>query len=292
MPVSTRILVVDSDATSQGDVQGILVSHCFVVLGGTDPGEETVTMGRAFQPQVILLNLDNGQESYNAARLVARECSEARLIAYSRRKDTESLEQSARVRFDGHPVKIVPAEERALLTAIESVLTGPEETPEEQAPVPADDGHKEVRASPRVDSRSPEPRRGGLVPPSPSGQSAEPFLRHFAEMASEWLLTHSARAEEKLLATLADDVQAPSFGGGGRNAVRRGLEGLAWRETAIGTARVTSWFGSSKAEPSASSTTARTSPQENLPQRRPRASSPLRRTARWWRCRCCTAALP
>ena len=48
-------------------------------------------------------------------------------------------------------------------------------------------------------------------------------------MASEWLLTRSPRIEETLLATLAEDVQAPSFGGSGRDVVRQGLEGLAWR---------------------------------------------------------------
>jgi hypothetical protein len=43
------------------------------------------------------------------------------------------------------------------------------------------------------------------------------------------MLTHSPGAEERMLAALAEDVQAPSFGGSGRDAVRRGLEGLAWR---------------------------------------------------------------
>jgi len=225
MQASTRILVVDSDATSQGDVQEILVSHRFVVLGGTDLGEETVTMARAFQPQVVLLNLDDGQESYRVADLVARECPEARLVAYSRRKDAESVVQSAWAGFDGRPVKVVPAEERALLAAIESALAGPEE----QAPVAAVDRHEDVRPSPRVISPSPVAWRGGLIPPSLSGERAEPFLRRFAEMASEWLLTRSPWAEERLLATLAEDVQAPSFGGRGRDVVRRGLEGLAWR---------------------------------------------------------------
>ncbi len=32
-----------------------------------------------------------------------------------------------------------------------------------------------------------------------------------------------------MLAALSEDVQAPSFGGSGRDAIRRGLEGLAWR---------------------------------------------------------------
>jgi DNA-binding NarL/FixJ family response regulator len=230
MPASTRILVVDSDATSQGDLQEILVSRRFVALGGTDLGEETVTMARAFQPQVILLNLDNGQESYRVAESVASEFPEAHLIAFTRRKDTDSAEQSARVCFDGYALKVAPADERALVAAIESALTGPEEEmPEEQVPFAADDGHNEMRPSPLVDSPSPVAGRGRRVAPSPSGQSAEPFLRHFAETASEWLLTRSLRAEERLLATVAEDVQAPSFGGSGHDAVRRGLEGLAWR---------------------------------------------------------------
>ena len=228
MPDSTRILVVDSDATSQGDVQGILVSRRFVVLGGADLGEETVTMARTFQPQVILLNLDNGPESYGVACTVASELPEARLIAYTRRKDIKSVEQSARAGFEGRPVKVVPASEKALLAAIESALTGEEEetpeeeTPEEQAPVVADDEHEDMGPSPQVDSASP------VVPPW-SGASAEPFLRYFADLASEWLLTRSPQAEERLMAILAEDVQAPSFGGHGRDAVRRGLQGLAWR---------------------------------------------------------------
>jgi hypothetical protein len=31
------------------------------------------------------------------------------------------------------------------------------------------------------------------------------------------------------MATLAEDVQAPSFGGRGRDVVRQGLEAIAWR---------------------------------------------------------------
>ncbi len=229
MPASTRILVVDSDTTSQGDVQEILASHRFVVLGGTDLGEETVAMARAFQPEVVLLNLDSGPESYGVAELVTSEFPEARLIAYSHRRDADSMAQSARKAFGERPVKVVPAEERALLAAIESALTGQEEAPEEQAPVAADAGHEEVRPSPRVISEIPAAWRGWPGTPSPSGEGAEPFLRLFAEMASEWLLTRSPKAEERLLATLAEDVQAPSFGGRGRDVVRRGLEALAWR---------------------------------------------------------------
>jgi hypothetical protein len=223
MPGSTRILAVDSDATSQGDVHEILVGHRFVVLGGTDLREETVTMARAFQPQVILLNLDDGQESYAVADLAAREFPEARLIAYSRRKDVESVERSAWVRFDGRPVKVVPAEERALLAAIESALTGPDA----HAPITVDSEHQEIGPLPPVAPSNRGERDGGWA--GQSRRRAEPFLRHFAELASEWLLTRSPQAEQSLMATLAEDVQAPSFGGRGRDVVRRGLEGLAWR---------------------------------------------------------------
>lgn len=228
MPASTRILVVDNDATSQGEVQQILVSHRFVVLGGTNLGEETVTLARAFQPQVVLLNLDSGHEAYRVADLVAREFPETHLLAYTRRKDADSAEQSARVCFDGHPVKVTPSDERALLTAIESALTGSEEeTPEEEAPVAALGERDEPSPPPPAASPSPASGRGGLV--TPAWEGPEPLLRRFADMASEWLLTRSPRAEEGLLATLAEDVQAPSFGGSGRDVVRRGLEGLAWR---------------------------------------------------------------
>lgn len=229
MPASTRILVVDSDAASQGDLQGILVSNRFVVLGGTEIGEETVTMARAFQPQVILLNLDDAQESYRVADLVAREFPEAHLLAYSRRKDTEPVDPSAWAGFEERPIRVVSAEERALLAAIQSALTGQEEVPEEQAPVAADDADEEVRPSPQTDSPGPVAWRDEPAAPPWSGEGAEPFLRRFAETASEWLLTRSARAEERFLATLAEDVQAPSFGGCGRDTVRQGLEGLAWR---------------------------------------------------------------
>ena len=229
MPASTRILVVDSDATSQGDVQQILVSHRFVALGGTDLGEETVTMARAFQPQVILLNLDNGQKSYRVAELVASEFAEAHLIAFTRRRDIDSAEQNARICFDGYPLKVAPADERALLAAIESALTGKEEAPEEQAPVAAEKEHDEPSPPLRAASSSPVAGHGGPVTQSPSGQSTEPFVRRFADTASEWLLTHSPQTEERMMAALAEDVQAPSFGGSGRDAVRRGLQGLAWR---------------------------------------------------------------
>src|SRR3989304_5610630 len=124
MPASTRVLVVDSDATSQGEIQKLLVSRRFVALGGAELGEETVAMARAFQPQVVLLNLDNGRESYSAAELVASELPETRVIAYSRRRDLESVSVSSGAGLNG-TVKVVPADETSLLAAIEAALTEP-----------------------------------------------------------------------------------------------------------------------------------------------------------------------
>jgi DNA-binding NarL/FixJ family response regulator len=228
MQASTRILVVDSDAASQGDVQKFLVSHRLVVLGGVTLGEDTLTMARAFHPQVVLLNLDTGQESFGQADLVARELPEAYVVAYSHRGDIESAARSARVGFDGHRVKVVAAREADLLAAIESALTGEEEEPvEEFTPIAADDGQDERSTPPPGTSPEPvEPTGGHLMR---ARESQEPLVRHFADVASEWLLTRSRWAEERLLTSLAEDVQAPSFGGRGRDVVRQGLEGLAWR---------------------------------------------------------------
>ena len=227
MPASTRILVVDNDAASQGDVQGLLVSRRFVVLGGAALGEEIVTMARAFQPEVILLNLDSDDEARRVADLLAREFPEAHLLAYTRRKDTEPVEQSAWVDFEGRPIKVVPAGEAGLLAAIEAALTGQEEAPEEQEPVAAVKEENAPPPLPPATSPSPVTSSGGLA--APPWEGGEPFLLHFAQLASEWVLTRSPRAEESVLAALAEDVQATSFGGRGRDAVRRGLEGLAWR---------------------------------------------------------------
>lgn len=223
MPGSARILVVDSDATSQGEIQKLLVSRRFGVLGGTDFAEETVAMARAFQPQVVLLNLDNGLESYRVADLLASELPEAGLIGYSHRRDIEPAIQSARATFGGRPVRIVSASEKALLAAVESALAGPEEP----VPITVDVEHQETGPLPPAappDRGEPDDVWAGQSP-----RSAEPFLRYFAQLASEWLLTRSPQVEQSLMAILAEDVQAPSFGGRGRDVVRRGLEAIAWR---------------------------------------------------------------
>jgi DNA-binding NarL/FixJ family response regulator len=221
MPASTRVLVVDSDATSQGDIQRFLVCRRFVVLGGADLGEESAAMARAFQPEVVLLNLDDGRESYSLADVVASEFPETRVIAYSRRKDVQPA--SAAMCFGDRPVRVVPAKEKTLLAAIESALGG---APESEA-VAIDSARDESGPPATVGPTDSGGWRGGR--PTPLQPGTQPFLRRFAEVASEWLLTRSPQAEERLLAALAEDVQAPSFGGRGRDAVRRGLEGLAWR---------------------------------------------------------------
>ncbi|KKL49385.1 hypothetical protein LCGC14_2316060, partial [marine sediment metagenome] len=59
-------------------------------------------------------------------------------------------------------------------------------------------------------------------------ENLNPFLPHFAQLASDWLLTRSPQAEQSLMATLAEDVQAPIFGGRGRDVVRQGLEAIDW----------------------------------------------------------------
>lgn len=223
MPGSARILVVDSDSVSQGEVQKLLVSRRYVVLGGTDLGEESVAMARAFQPEVVLLNLDDGHGSHALIDQMASALPEARLLAYSRRKGTDSTTQRAQIAFGERPVRIVSTSEKALLAAIESALTGLEE-PE---PITVEGDRQETGTAPPVaPPRQEEPGRGWVAP---LREGANPFLRHFAGVASEWLLTRSPQAEKSLMATLAEDVQAPSFGGHGRDAVRRGLEGIAWR---------------------------------------------------------------
>jgi hypothetical protein len=56
-----------------------------------------------------------------------------------------------------------------------------------------------------------------------------PVLLRFAQLANSWLVRRSQQAEEALLGSLAPDVRAPSFGGHGRDSVRRGFERLAGR---------------------------------------------------------------
>jgi AmiR/NasT family two-component response regulator len=223
MPAGSRVLVIDNDATSQGEIQKLLVSRRFVALGGIELGEEIVTMARAFQPQLVLLSLDNGQESHAVADLVLSEFPEARLIVYSHGKDLESVNLSVGSGLDCRRVKVVSTDERALLAAMESALT----TPQEQAPIEADNGSAKISPLPPVAPVSGE--AWGAKRVAPSGKSLQYFLRNFAQLASDWLLTRSLQAEQSLMATLADDVQAPFFGGRGREVVLQGLEAIAWR---------------------------------------------------------------
>ena len=223
MPAGTRVLVIDNDATSQGEIQKLLVRRRFVALGGTDLGDELVAMAGAFQPQLVLLSFDNGQESHAVADLVLSESPEARLIVYSHGKDLESVSLSVGGGLGHRRVKVVSTDERTLLAAIESAVT----TPPEQAPIEADDGRREVTPLPPVAPASEEAWGAGRA--SPSREILQYFLPHFAQLASDWLLSRSPQAEQSLLATLAEDVQAPSFGGRGRDVVRQGLEAIAWR---------------------------------------------------------------
>ncbi len=223
MPAGTRVLVIDNDATSQGEIQKLLVRRRFVALGGTDLGDELVAVARAFQPQLVLLSFDNGQESRAVADLVLSESPETRLIVYSHGKDLESVSLSVGGGLGHRRVKVVSTDERTLLAAIESALT----TPPDQAPTGDDNGRREVTPLPPVAPASEEAWGAGRA--ALSRESLQSFLPHFAQLASDWLLTRSPQAEQSLMATLAEDVQAPSFGGRGRDVVRQGLEAISWR---------------------------------------------------------------
>ncbi len=223
MPAGIRVLVIDNDATSQGEIQKLLVRRRFVALGGTDLGDELVAMARAFQPQLVLLSYDNGQESHAVADLVLSESPEARLIVYSHGKGLKSVSLSVGGGLAHRRVKVVSTDERTLLAAIKSALT----TPPEQAPIEADNGRREVTALPPVAPASGDPWGAGRA--VLSRESLQSFLPHFAQLASDWLLSRSPQAEQSLLATLAEDVEAPSFGGRGRDVVRQGLEAIYWR---------------------------------------------------------------
>ncbi len=222
MPARSRVLVIDNDATSQGEIQKLLVSRRFVALGGTDLGEDIVAVARAFQPQLVLLSFDNGQESHAVADLVLSESPEARLIVYSPGKDLESVSLSVGGGLGHRRVKVVSTDERALLAAIESALA----TSPEQAPIGDDNGRPKTTPHPPL-----APARGeawGAKRVALSDNSLQSFLRHFAQLASDWLMTRSPQAEQSLMATLAEDVQAPFFGGRGRDVVRQGLGALSW----------------------------------------------------------------
>ncbi len=223
MPARSRVLVIDNDATSQGEIQKLLVRRRFVALGGTDLGDELVTMARAFQPQLVLLSFDNGQESHAVADLVLSESPDARLIVYSHGKDLESVSLSVGGGLGHRRVKVVSTDESALLAAIESALT----TPPEQAPIEADNGRTEITPLPPLAPASKQASDAGRA--ALSRERLQSFLPHFAQLASDWLLSPSPQAEQSLMATLAEDVQAPSFGGHGRDVVRQGLEALSWR---------------------------------------------------------------
>ncbi len=223
MPTATRVLVIDNDATSQGEIQELLVRRRFVALGGTDLGDELVTMARAFQPQLVLLSYDNGQESHAVADLVLSEFPDARLVVYSHGKELKAVSFSVGGGPGYRRVKVVSTDEQTMLAAIESALT----TPQEQAPIEADNGRPETTPLPLVAPAIADPSDAGRA--ALSRESMQSFLPHFAQLASDWLLTPSPQAEQRLMATLAEDVQAPSFGGRGRNVVRQGLEALALR---------------------------------------------------------------
>ena len=236
MPAGTRVLVIDTDATSQGEIQMLLVRRRFVALGGTDLGDELVTMARAFQPQLVLLSFDNGQESHAVADLVLSDFPDARLIVYSNGKDLESVSLSVGGGLGHRRVKVVSTDEITMLAAIESALTTPQEqapiepaltTQREQAPVEADNGRPEITPLPPLAPASGNPPDVGRA--TLPRESLQSFLPLFAQLASDWLLTPSPQAEQSLMATLAEDVQAPSFGGHGRDVVRQGLEAIAWR---------------------------------------------------------------
>jgi hypothetical protein len=222
MPGATRVLVVDADASSQGEIQKYLVRRRFVVLGGAEMGDEAAAMARAFQPEVVLVSLDDGRESHALARVVADEIPEARLVAYSRSRDVKSAGSRPTVGFGERLVEVVPASEKALLAAIESALTGPQEPGCILTDIGAPDPALSAAASPNGVG-------WGYREAAPLRADAQPFLRHFAQLASEWLLTRSPQAEQSLMMTLAEDVEAPAFGARGRDAVREGLESLAWR---------------------------------------------------------------
>ena len=219
---TVRVLVADGDVGNQSEVQELLVRHRrFIVTGGTDGAAETETLAREFQPDLLLVNVDDPANLHDLATSLGETLRGTPVITYSHQPHADAGKEAPGLWIAQHLV--IPVGDRELLAAIESALGGLQQSwqlPFSKNQLPERDPLTSTAAPNQELSEA-----AALL----SVEGKAPLMRRFAELVSDWTRAPSSSAQEAFLSALAENVCAPAFGGFGREAVRKGLKTLASR---------------------------------------------------------------
>ena len=95
MAENARVLIVDEDAESRGDVQRRLVKSQFVVAGACGYGAQALSLASEVAPQAVLVGLEEPMaRSLQTIEALCGVLSYVPLIAYSSRTDAESVRRA------------------------------------------------------------------------------------------------------------------------------------------------------------------------------------------------------
>lgn len=220
---TVRVLVADGDVGNQSEVQELLVRHRrFIVTGGTDGVEETRTLVREFQPDLLLVNVDDPVNLRDLATSTTETLRGTPIITYSRQPHADAAKEAPGLWIAQHLV--TPVGERELLAAVESALGGPQQPL--QVPITKDQRAARDPLTPTVAPQQELTEAAALQ----TVEGKAPLMKRLAELISDWTRAPSSSAQEAFLNALAENVCSPAFGGDfGREAVRKGLKSLASR---------------------------------------------------------------
>jgi two-component system NarL family response regulator len=124
VPFPARVIVVDEHDIPRTGMRGLLGGQpeLEVITEATD-GNQAVALCRRMRPDLVLTELRlPGLDGLSAARLIARDCPDTRVVIVTDREDPASLRLAIESGVAGYLMKSISADD--LLAALRRVLTG------------------------------------------------------------------------------------------------------------------------------------------------------------------------
>jgi DNA-binding NarL/FixJ family response regulator len=124
VPYPARVIVVDEHDIPRTGLRGVLGGQPELdVITEANNGNQAVALCRRLRPDLVLMELElPGLDGLSAARLIARDCPDTRIVIVTERYDPASLRLAIEAGVSGYLMKTASAEE--VVNALRRVLTG------------------------------------------------------------------------------------------------------------------------------------------------------------------------
>jgi DNA-binding NarL/FixJ family response regulator len=124
VPYPARVIVVDEHDIPRTGLRGVLGGQPELdVITEATNGNQAVALCRRLRPDLVVMELAlPGLDGLSAARLIARDCPDTRIVIVTERYDPASLRLAIEAGVSGYLMKTASAEE--IVNSLRRVLTG------------------------------------------------------------------------------------------------------------------------------------------------------------------------